>query len=288
MFVVAGVTGNTGSVVAETLLAAGKRVRVLVRDSAKGAKWQAKGADVRVLATLDDEAGLAAALEGAQGVYLLSPPDVRTESFLADRRRTIDAVANAVDRSRIPHVVFLSSIGAQHPDGTGPIRSVRYGESRLAKTGTTLTVVRAAYFLENWAAVAAATKSGKLPIFIPAGLAIPMVGTRDIGLVSAQALAEGPPSTKIDVIELAGSRDLSARDVAGIFGKLLGKEVEPEEAPLDAVVPTFTSFGISKDVAGLFRQMYEGIANGTVSWENKNARFVRGTVDPENVLRAFV
>jgi hypothetical protein len=36
MFVVTGVTGNTGSVVASTLLAAGKPVRVVVRDAKKG------------------------------------------------------------------------------------------------------------------------------------------------------------------------------------------------------------------------------------------------------------
>ena len=74
MFVIAGVSGHTGSVVATTLLAAGKPVRVIVRDAAKGAEWKAKGAEVAV-AQLDDRASLAAALKGATGAYLLSPPD---------------------------------------------------------------------------------------------------------------------------------------------------------------------------------------------------------------------
>ncbi|MBN9163459.1 MAG: NmrA family NAD(P)-binding protein [Myxococcales bacterium] len=288
MFVVAGVTGNTGSVVAETLLAAGKKVRVLVRDSAKGAPWQAKGAEVRVLASLDDEAALASALEGAEGAYLLSPPDVGAADFLAQRRATVDAIAAAIDRSNVAHVVFLSSIGGQHEGGTGPIRTVHYGEQRLAKTKAKLTFVRAAYFLENWAAVAPATKGGKLPSFIRADQAIPMVGTRDIGAVAARALLEGPPASRIDIIELAGSRDLSPRDVAAIFGSLVGTQVEVQEAPTSAVVPTFTGFGISSSVAGLFEEMYEGIANGKVAWEGTNVRAVRGTVDPASVLRAFV
>src|SRR4051812_10940594 len=88
MFVVAGVTGKTGAVVARTLLAAKKKVRVLVRDEKKGAAWKDAGAEVRVVPTLDDEAALASALEGAEGAYLLSPPDVQTETFLADRRKT--------------------------------------------------------------------------------------------------------------------------------------------------------------------------------------------------------
>src|SRR5690349_23507736 len=79
MFVVAGVTGKTGAVVARALLAAKKPVRVLVRDERKGAAWRDEGAEVRVVTTLDDEAALTSALERAEGAYLLSPPDLHTE-----------------------------------------------------------------------------------------------------------------------------------------------------------------------------------------------------------------
>ncbi|MBX3217731.1 MAG: NmrA family NAD(P)-binding protein [Labilithrix sp.] len=289
MFVVAGVTGNTGAVVAEALLAAGKKVRVLVRDAAKGAPWRARGADVRLLASLDDASALAAALEGAEGAYLLSPPNMGAADFIAERRATVDAFAAAIERSRVPHVVFLSSVGGQHAAATGPIRTVHYGEQRLAKTDAKLTFVRAAYFLENWAAVAAAAKGGKLPTFLPADLVIPMVATRDIGAVAAKALLDGPPASKIDVIELAGAKDLSSKDVAAIFGRLIGRSVEAEEAPLEAVVPTFTSFGASASMADLYREMYEGVARGIIAWEGSpKARAVRGTSDPESVLRAFV
>jgi uncharacterized protein YbjT (DUF2867 family) len=290
MFVVAGVTGKTGAVVARALLAAKKKVRVLVRDARKAAAWTDAGAEVRVVPTLDAEAALASALEGADGAYLLSPPDLQTETFLADRRKTVDAIAGAVEKSKVPHVVFLSSIGAQMPSGTGPILSVRYAEERLAETSAKLTFVRAATFLENWAAVAGATKAGKLPTFVPRAMTYPMVATQDIGAVAAKALLEGPSvtSAKIDVIELAGTRDLSANDVAEIFGKLLGRDVAVEEAPLDAVVPMFTSLGLSKNIGNLYRDMYEGVANGTVRWEKANARFVRGTTDPATVLEALL
>ena len=39
MFAIAGVSGNTGAVVADTLLNAGAPVRVIVRDAAKGERW---------------------------------------------------------------------------------------------------------------------------------------------------------------------------------------------------------------------------------------------------------
>ena len=74
MFAVAGVTGQTGRIVADTLLTRGHDVRVIVRDAVKGAPWQARGAEVAV-AALDDEPALTRALTGVQGAYLLTPPD---------------------------------------------------------------------------------------------------------------------------------------------------------------------------------------------------------------------
>src|SRR5580704_10595228 len=53
MFAVAGVSGHTGKVVAETLLAQDKAVRVIVRDAAKGEEWKKRGAEV-AFADLDD------------------------------------------------------------------------------------------------------------------------------------------------------------------------------------------------------------------------------------------
>jgi NAD(P)H dehydrogenase (quinone) len=46
MFVVLGASGNTGKVVAETLLRQKKKVRVVLHDAAKGKAWGEAGADV--------------------------------------------------------------------------------------------------------------------------------------------------------------------------------------------------------------------------------------------------
>lgn len=287
MFVIAGVTGNTGSIVAGALLDQGKKVRVIVRDAQKGEPWKARGAEVAVLG-LDDEAALAEALEGATGAYLLTPPDLGATDLLAKKRKLVDGFARAIDQSGVRHVVFLSSVGAQHDAGTGPVQIVAYGERQLAKTKARTTFIRAAYFLENWGSVLGAAAGGKLPTFLPPDLAIPMVATKDIGLVAARALVEGPSSgSGPDIIELAGPAEYSSRDVAKALGRILGKPVEVEAAPLEAVVPVFTSFGIGAEAAGLFREMYEGIANGKVAYEGKGARLVRGGVDLEAALRGL-
>lgn len=286
MFVITGATGNTGSVVANTLLDAGLPVRVLVRNVDKAKALAARGAEV-VRADLADTDSLSAALAGATGVYLISPPDMAATNFNADRKVLLEKVARALASARVPHVVFLSSIGAHLPSGTGPIVSIHHGERALRESGVPTTLVRAGYFLENWAAVLpVAKRDGVLPTFLPPALPIPTVGTRDIGLVVAQALRDGPRGVR--VIELSGPRDLSANDVATSLGHLLGRNVQAAAAPLDAVVPTFTSFGISPHIAGLYREMYDGLGSGRIKFQGAGVESVRGKIDVAETLRGIL
>jgi uncharacterized protein YbjT (DUF2867 family) len=284
MFVITGATGHTGSVAAETLLAAGHSVRVVVRDAAKAARLKALGAEVFV-ADLGDPAALARAVRGARGVFLISPPDLTARDFIRDRERLTQRQIETLAAEKVPHVVLLSAMGAHQPAGTGPIASTRNVEQQLRASGLPSTFVRAAYFVENWSAVLGAARAdGVLPSFIAADQRIPQVGTLDIGKAIAQALLDGPRGVR--VIELSGPSDVSPNDVAAALARLLGKPVKVVEAPLEAVVPTFTSFGASEDIARLFREMYEGIARGTVAPEP--GEHVRGATPLETTLRALL
>jgi len=284
MFVITGATGHTGSVAAETLLGAGKKVRVVVRDAAKAERLQALGAEVFV-ADLADQTALARAVRGAAGVFLISPPDLTAQDFIAERKRLTQRQVDTLAAEQVPHVVLLSSIGAQHASGTGPILSVRNAEQQLRAAGLPATLLRAAYFVENWAGVVQAVRSdGVLPTFIAAGTRTPMVSTVDIGKTVAQALLDGPRGVR--VIELAGPSDASPNDVAAAFSRILAKPVQAVEAPLDAVVPTFTSFGMSNNVAGLFREMYQALAQGKLLPEAGEQ--VRGTTPLESTLRGLL
>jgi uncharacterized protein YbjT (DUF2867 family) len=286
MFVVTGAAGNTGSIVARQLMEAGRKVRLLVRDPRKVAELTARGAEV-VVGDLWDPGTLARALAGAEGLYLLSPPDATATSFVAQRRAQLETAARVVRQTPPGHVVFLSSIGAQHEAGTGPVRTLHAGEQALRATGLPVTFVRAAYFVDNVAAVLPiARKDGVLPTFIPAQLSVPMVSTRDIGAVAARALLDGPRGTRI--IELGGPTDPSPADLARALTGLLGRTITVAEPPLEAVVPTFRSLGFSEDVAGLFRELYEGIRTGKVAWEGQGTERQRGTTDLEGALRPLL
>jgi uncharacterized protein YbjT (DUF2867 family) len=286
MFVVAGVTGNTGSVVAQTLLDRKQPVRVIVRTADKGAAWKAKGAEVAV-ASLDDTKALTKACDGAAGVYLLVPPNYTATSYLDDRKKVADALAKTVKASGLGHVVFLSSIGAHLPGETGPIRVVRYGEQQLEAVAKNLTILRPASFLDNWVPVLGAAKAqGVLPSFLAPDRRIAMISTRDIGRIAAEQLIAGGQGRK--VLELSGPEDYSPNDIAAALGKLLKRAVTVQHAPLSAVVPTFKSFGFSDDAARLFEEMYRGFEQGTINYEKTGATHVRGHVTATEALQRLV
>jgi NAD(P)H dehydrogenase (quinone) len=74
MFAITGITGQVGGVVARTLLADGKNVRAVVRNSNKGERWERQGCEVAV-ARMDDPEALQRAFSGAEAVFILLPPN---------------------------------------------------------------------------------------------------------------------------------------------------------------------------------------------------------------------
>lgn len=284
MYVVFGANGNTGKVVASTLLARGEKVRVVARDAAKVADLSARGAEV-VTADVLDVAGVAKALAGAKGAYLLVPPDMTSTDLVGRGKKIVDTYVAALAESPVPHAVVLSSVAAQQPSGTGPIVITHYAETNLPKAkGTVFTFVRAAYFMENILANVGAMKGdGVLPVFGGGeGYPFPMIATHDIGVVAADALLRAAPKEHA-WIELSGPKEYAFTDAAAIATETLGRPVKPLVLPIDAMVPTLTGFGISANVAGLYREMTEGLGKGLVTFEGKGTA-VRGKVTLAEVL----
>src|SRR5277367_1833594 len=120
MIVITGATGRTGSVAAEALIAKGAKVRAVGRDAKRLEPLAQKGAEPFV-GNVEDAASMTKAFEGATAVYLVVPEDTSQPDLRAHQERVSDSYAKAVATARVPHVVALSSIGAQHAEKTGPI-----------------------------------------------------------------------------------------------------------------------------------------------------------------------
>jgi len=145
MYVILGASGNTGSIVANFLLSKGKKVRVVGRDSGRLQRFVDKGAEA-FTADMSDAAALTKAFSGARAAYLLLPPAKSRE----EQERESDAIAKTVKESGLRYAVYLSSYGAQVPEGTGPVAGLHSSEQKLnAISGLNILHLRAAYFMEN-------------------------------------------------------------------------------------------------------------------------------------------
>jgi uncharacterized protein YbjT (DUF2867 family) len=276
-FVVAGVSGNTGSVVADTLLRRHENVRVVVREAAHAASWAARGAEVAI-ADLGDAEALARALRGASGAYLLIPPSLTAPKLRAFQTRLARSFAAAAAESGIGHVVFLSAFAAHRERGSGPLAGLGEAEKLLAAVpGLRVSSIRAGYFYENIKPVVDVVKTaGVLPSFFPAELPVPMVATRDIGLLAADLLLD---STTQGIVELGAG--LTYAEIARAFGTMMGKAVRVDEIAVDAIAPTVAGFGFNADLTLAYVELITGIRSGALAFEGEHRR-----VEPSTSLDA--
>jgi uncharacterized protein YbjT (DUF2867 family) len=284
VFVVLGGSGNTGKVVAETLLSQEKAVRVVLRDAAKARTLKEAGAEVSI-GDVEDGAALERAFGGAEGVYVLLPPNFSSTHVRADNNHRASTIARAIEAAGVPHVVLLSSVGAQQAEGTGPILGLRDAEVILNRGHAAVTSVRAAYFMENWGSALPAVAQGVLPTFLLADKAIPLVATRDVGTAAARLLADGGSGKR--VIELAGPREYSPRDVAAAVARIVGRPIDLQQTPEEAIVPALMGAGMNAEWARLFQEITHGLNAGIVVWEGGHELW-RGETDIQTVLSTLL
>jgi uncharacterized protein YbjT (DUF2867 family) len=285
IFVVAGATGHVGSVVARELLAAGHKVRAIVRNADKARALAGQGAEL-LAGELSDVGFLTGALRGADGAFLLLPPpanDARDVRSLQDRMA--QAEANAVAASAIRHVVLLSSWGAEKPAGTGPIVGLHVLEEALKKTGAIATFLRAGSFTENLLhMLPAAQHQGILPNFFPPEHKLATIATRDIAAAAVRALLSPPAATQ--VVYVLGTHEYSAVDQAAYLSKKLGKEIKLLNLPASAASGAIQQGGMGASMADLMQEMYEGAMKGLLGVEPGH-RVEKGTTTIEQALDPY-
>jgi uncharacterized protein YbjT (DUF2867 family) len=283
-YVVFGVSGRTGAAAADALLRAGQAVRVVVRDPVQGRPWAERGAAVAV-ADLTDLAAMTAALTQVQGAYVLSPQHYHRDDLFALADLVAATTARAAVAARVPRLVALSSVGADHGSGTGWIGMNRMFEQRLGDSGVATTFLRAAYFMENWMAlVGQALRSGTLPTFLaPPQRRLPMVATVDVGDAAATLLHE--EWTGCRVVTLAGPRHYAPRDVAAAMAATLGKPVDVAVVPESAWPAALAGADFSDAALAGFAEMTRGLNSGHIDIESDpRARAWAGATPLERVI----
>jgi uncharacterized protein YbjT (DUF2867 family) len=261
-YVILGAAGNTGSVIADTLLSARKKVRVVGRDRGRLLRFVRKGAEA-FLGDVSDAVALIQAFSGAHAAYLMLPPITSRE----DQERESDAIAQAVRESGLRYAVHLSSYGAHVPEGTGPVTGLHSSEQKLnAISGLEVLHVRAAYFMENHlAAIGMIRGMGIFGHALLPDLKLPMIATRDVGNYAAQRLLNMDFSGK-QTRELLGERDLSMTEATAIIARGIGKpDLRYEQFPYEQVQQVLEQMGMPPKKAAVYIEMFRAINTGVLA-----------------------
>lgn len=282
MYTITGVTGHVGGAAARELLTDGAPVRVVVHDSEQRAAWAKRGAETAI-ADFDDPPALAQALRGSQGAFVLLP--TMPGGGDAEHRHMADSIAAAVAQSGVPHVVVLSSLGADLAEGTGPIRWLHHLESRLGETDALLSVLRSCHFQEKVETMlGAAVGEGVYPVFGEnVDAAVPMIATRDIGTIAAEALLRPPAAT--EVVDLIGPAS-SEQDVADHLAALLGRSLQVVAIPRGGWVDAMVDAGLPAPMAQELAELSEAGQRGLL--EPRGDRQRHGTTPIEHTLSAVL
>ncbi|MEM7050670.1 MAG: NAD(P)H-binding protein [Acidobacteriota bacterium] len=232
--VVLGARGKTGRRVVDRFQQAGLPVRGASRSSAFPFDWQ-------------DRATWRPVLDGARAAYITFYPDLALPG-------AADTVGDFVDlavASGVRRLVLLSGRGEEGAQGA---------EKRLQESGADWTVVRCAFFNQNFSETfAEAIRHGV--IAMPAGeTREPFLDADDIADVVFAVLTEDGHQGQL--YELTGPRLLGLADVAAELGQAIGREVRYVPLSPADYAEQLMEHGMppseAKPIAGLIASVLDG------------------------------
>jgi uncharacterized protein YbjT (DUF2867 family) len=253
--------GNIGRVVVDRLLGANEEVAIISRHPEKVADLVKRGARVTE-GSIDDPSVLDRALEGAAALFWLTPIAFDQPDYLSWARRTGQLGADAAKRHGVGRVVLISSVGAQHASGIGPIGCLPAIEASFKEAASRVTSLRPGSFMENLLNnVGTIASAGTIFGRYPAAKKIPMVATRDIAEKAVDCLQDERWSG-FRVIELHGPEDLDQTGAAQIISEGIGRPVKYVEVTSDQARQGMLAAGMPSFFVDLLDDMYTGLHEG--------------------------
>src|SRR6266487_3192256 len=190
MIAVTGATGQQGGAVARKLLADGWKVRALTRDVNKPAAQELASLGAELVAgDMENSAELDSAFKGAYGVFSVQNfwlPNVGFEGEIKQGKN----VAEAAKAASIQHLVY-SSVGAAHRGmGQKHFESKWIIEQYIHSLDIPYTILRPAFFMENYNWSLAQILNGTLTgMGLRSDKEVQSIAVEDIGVFVALAFA---------------------------------------------------------------------------------------------------
>lgn len=284
MYVITGITGKVGGVMARCLRAEGKPVRAVLRNLDKAVEWHNLGCEIAV-ADMGDEAALTTAFTGAEAAFILPPPNFDPLSGFPEARAEAETIRAALEKAMPGRVLCLSTVGAQASQ-TNLLTQRTILEQVLGDMAIPLTFLRPAWFLDNFAwDVASARDEGVIRSFLqPLDRQFPMVFSDDIGRVAADLIQRDWIGRRI--VEMEGPQRVSAHEAAALFSEVLQRPVRAESVPRESWSALFVAQGMRNPTPRI--QMLDGFNEGWLTFEGDDRSLSKGRITPRAAIEKLL
>ncbi|MCD0465717.1 NAD(P)H-binding protein [Flavobacterium sp. ENC] len=261
--IITGSLGNISKPLAQELVQKGHEVTVISTSTEKQAEIENLGASAAI-GSVEDAAFLTKTFTGADTVYCMIPrsnyfdPNLDLDAFT---RKIGDNYAEAIEKSGVKRVVFLSSIGAHLEQNSGIIQRYNEIETVLKKLDVSITFMRPTSFFYNLEAYIPQIKfQGVIATNYGADKMVPWVSPNDIAAAIAEEITTPLNGKKVRYV---ASEELTGDETARILGEAIGKPdlkwvlISDEEA-LNGLI----NVGMQPKIAAGLIEMYAGLYNG--------------------------
>ena len=228
---VVGATGRQGGAVTRHLRRHGYGLRALCRDPESKAAQALSAEGVRVVkGNLEDRSSLDEAVNGAHGVFCVTD---YWDGFPANKlgsEREARQGCNLLDAAKaagVEHVVQASGAGVTIAPELDANRGKRLIEEHGRALGLELTIIRSAFFMDNFEDPAMGLLDsllrGKLEMTFDPTTRLQMIAVDDIGHLVAMAFDRrgGLAGTRFD----AAGDELTMVDIAETIARVMGRPV---------------------------------------------------------------
>jgi uncharacterized protein YbjT (DUF2867 family) len=229
---VLGGTGKTGRRIVQRLTARGLPVRVGSRAGRPPFDW-------------DDPSTWAPALQGVGAAYISYYPDLA----IPGATKAVRAFADLAVEQGVGRLVLLSGRGEE---------VAQQAEREVQETGAEVTIVRCAWFMQNFSEDYLLEPILGGEVVLPADAQLePFVDADDIADVATAALTE--PGHAGQVYELTSPRLLTFADAVAEIAKAADQEIRYIPVSLDDYVTAAADYGVPAEIVGFLTYLFSDV-----------------------------
>lgn len=265
-YVITGASGHISKPIILQLLAAGNAVTVIGRSAGNLQELIDAGATAAI-GSVEDGAFLTKTFAGADGVYLMCPPNFTAPDMNVYEEQLGKTYAASIKAAGVQHVVVLSSIGAHLAKGVGPVNGLHLIEQEFNKlAGVNILYLRPAYFYYNLYANLDLIKHLNITgsNFNAAPGTFPLVHPNDIAAAAAGALLK--LDFKGHSVKYVVSDEVGTEQIAAALGNAIGKPELPwVKFPDEQAYQGMLQAGLNEDISKNYIEMGNAIESGIMA-----------------------